>query len=66
MGRRYYAFLSALEAALPVGRDIGGVQMAFSWGDAFNPRERPQSTLVAYEKARRDRERRGCGSVDGL
>ena len=48
--RRYYAFLSALETALPMGKDRGGVQMAFSWGDAFQPRDRPQSTLVAYEK----------------
>ncbi len=49
---RYYDFLSALETALPVGKDRGGVQMAFSWGDAFQPRDRPQSTLVTYEKAR--------------
>ena len=34
-----------------MGKDRGGVQMAFSWGDAFQPRDRPQSTLVAYEKA---------------
>ena len=41
VARRYYAFLSALEAALPVGKDRGGVQVAFGWGDAFQPRDRP-------------------------
>lgn len=48
---RYYMYLNALEKALPIGRERGGLALTFSWADAFQPRERSQSSSVAFEKA---------------
>lgn len=47
---RYYGYLNALEAALPIGRERGGVQITFQWGDAFQPKDRHSSSSVAFEK----------------
>jgi predicted TIM-barrel fold metal-dependent hydrolase len=33
---RYYHFLTAMEAALPVGQDRRGVPVSFAWHDAFS------------------------------
>ena len=35
--RRYYRFIAALEAKLPIGRERGGLPLVFSWTDAFQP-----------------------------
>ena len=34
---RYYRFVAALEAKLPIGRERGGLPLVFSWTDAFQP-----------------------------
>mmetsp|Transcript_6019 Transcript_6019/g.17233 ORF Transcript_6019/g.17233 Transcript_6019/m.17233 type:complete len:390 (-) Transcript_6019:378-1547(-) len=47
---RYYKFLTALEAALPVGPERRGVPITWSWQEAFSD-ARVERTSVAFEKA---------------
>jgi hypothetical protein len=47
----YYRFLTALENAIPVGKERGGAALRFQWTDAFQPDRGDGRSDVAFEKA---------------
>lgn len=47
----YYRFLTALEAALPVGKERGGIPLNFKWTDAFQPDRGDGRSDLVFEKA---------------
>lgn len=47
----YYRFLTALEVALPVGKERSGVPLTFKWTDAFQPDRGDVRSDIVFEKA---------------
>ena len=48
---RYYQFLIALESKLPFGRERAGINIVFSWDNAFQPSQHVERPSAAFERA---------------
>ncbi|MEW5305101.1 MAG: hypothetical protein WDW36_007663 [Sanguina aurantia] len=48
---RYLRCLTAIETRFPISKEKGHAQLAFTWSDAFRPRNKLSQTNIHYEKA---------------